>query len=44
MAARLIVAVMDGLQVQFLMERDGPGAQLDMAAALRAQIDALRAP
>ena len=43
-AARLIVAVMDGLQVQFLMERDGPGAQLDMAAALRAQIDALRAP
>jgi AcrR family transcriptional regulator len=41
-AARLLVAVMDGLQVQFLMERDT--AQVDMPAALRAQLAALLAP
>ena len=43
-AARLVVAVMDGLQVQFLMERDTPDTRVDMPAALRAQIDALLAP
>lgn len=43
-AARLVVAVMDGLQVQFLMEHDTPDTRVDMHAALRAQIDALVAP
>jgi len=43
-AARLVVAAMDGLQVQWLMEADGPGPRVDMAAALRTQIAALLDP
>jgi AcrR family transcriptional regulator len=37
-AARALVAVMDGLQVQFLLERGGPRPPVDMAAGLRAFI------
>src|SRR6218665_2865284 len=43
-AARLIVAVMDGLQVQFLMASDPPGGRVDMAAALRQQLTAMVSP
>ncbi|WP_034610765.1 TetR/AcrR family transcriptional regulator [Cellulomonas sp. URHD0024] len=43
-AARLLVAVMDGLQVQFLLESDTPQTRVDMAAALRQQITALVRP
>ena len=35
---------MDGLQVQFLLESDTPATRVDMAAALRQQIRALRTP
>lgn len=43
-AARLIVSAMDGLQVQFLMERNTPQTRVDMAAVLRQQIAALVGP
>jgi len=43
-AARLIVAVMDGLQVQFLLDDGTPDARVDMPAALRQQISALHTP
>ncbi|WP_051639911.1 TetR/AcrR family transcriptional regulator [Cellulomonas sp. URHE0023] len=43
-AARLLVAVMDGLQVQFLMDSDTPQTRVDMASALRQQIAAFAAP
>ncbi|RXR25708.1 TetR/AcrR family transcriptional regulator [Oerskovia turbata] len=36
--ARAIVALMDGLQVQFLLERDGPRPPVDMAAGLRSYL------
>jgi AcrR family transcriptional regulator len=36
--ARALVAVMDGLQVQFLLERGGPRPPVDMAAGLRAYL------
>ncbi|SDR78466.1 DNA-binding transcriptional regulator, AcrR family [Paraoerskovia marina] len=36
--ARSIVALMDGLQVQWLMDRDRPDERVDMAAALRAHL------
>ena len=36
--ARAIVALMDGLQVQFLLERKGPRPPVDMAAGLRAYL------
>ncbi|MET4225822.1 TetR/AcrR family transcriptional regulator [Oerskovia enterophila] len=36
--ARAIVALMDGLQVQFLLERNGPRPPVDMAAGLRAYL------
>lgn len=35
-AARRMVAVMDGLQVQWLLEADRPAARVDMAAEIRA--------
>ncbi|WP_307858214.1 TetR/AcrR family transcriptional regulator [Cellulomonas fulva] len=35
-AARRTVAVMDGLQVQWLLEADRPGTRVDMAAEIRA--------
>ncbi|MFC7879648.1 TetR/AcrR family transcriptional regulator [Isoptericola sp. NPDC057391] len=39
-AARTIVAIMDGLQIQWLYSLDGPRAQrVDMAADLRAYLD-----
>lgn len=39
-AARAVVALMDGLQVQWLYSHDGPrGARVDMAADLRAYLD-----
>ncbi len=44
MAARLTVAVMDGLQVQFLMEGDAPDTRVDMAAALRQHLTSLATP
>jgi AcrR family transcriptional regulator len=34
-AARTVVALMDGLQVQWLLALDGPGPQVDMAAEIR---------
>jgi AcrR family transcriptional regulator len=40
-AARLTVAVMDGMQIQWLLAADAPEARPDMAAALRAQFRAL---
>ncbi|MEJ5914537.1 TetR/AcrR family transcriptional regulator [Pseudokineococcus sp. 1T1Z-3] len=40
-AARGLVAVMDGLQVQWLLGRDAPGPDLDMAADLRAHLGRL---
>lgn len=46
-AARTVVALMDGLQVQWLFEngdgdeRESPGAQVDMAAVLRAHVTSL---
>lgn len=43
-AARLMVAVMDGLQVQFLLESETPQTRVDMAAALRQQITAMVSP
>ncbi|NKY38670.1 TetR/AcrR family transcriptional regulator [Cellulomonas septica] len=43
-AARLLVAVMDGLQVQWLLEADAPGTRVDMAAGLRAAYAALFVP
>ena len=43
-AARLTVAVMDGLQVQFLMDGDTPDTRVDMAAALRQHLTSLAAP
>ncbi|WP_426594077.1 TetR/AcrR family transcriptional regulator [Cellulomonas sp. McL0617] len=43
-AARLMVAVMDGLQVQFLMDVDTPDSRVDMADALRQQITAMVSP
>jgi AcrR family transcriptional regulator len=36
--ARAIVALMDGLQVQFLLERNGPRPPVDMAAGLRSYL------
>jgi hypothetical protein len=42
-AARLTVAVMDGMQIQWLLAADTPDDRPDMAAALRAQLAALRA-
>lgn len=41
-AARTVVAVMDGLQVQWLLERDDD-ARVDMAAVLRAHVATLLA-
>jgi AcrR family transcriptional regulator len=41
MAARLTVAVMDGMQIQWLLSADTPADRPDMAAALRAQLGAL---
>ncbi len=38
--ARLVIAVMDGLQVQWLLDRDGP-APTDMPAALRTHLSTL---
>ncbi|MBC3760676.1 TetR/AcrR family transcriptional regulator [Quadrisphaera sp. RL12-1S] len=38
--APVVVAVMDGLQVQWLLDRDGP-TPTDMPAALRAHLDTL---
>jgi AcrR family transcriptional regulator len=43
-AARLLTAVMDGLQVQWLLEADTPGTRVDMAAGLRAAYTALFVP
>ncbi|NUU17312.1 TetR/AcrR family transcriptional regulator [Cellulomonas humilata] len=40
-AARLAVAVMDGMQIQWLLAADTPDDRPDMAAALRAQFAAL---
>jgi AcrR family transcriptional regulator len=40
-AARLTVAVMDGLQIQWLLSADTPTARPDMALALRAQLSSL---
>ena len=40
-AARLTVAVMDGMQIQWLLAADAPEDRPDMAAALRAQFAAL---
>lgn len=37
-SARVLVAVMDGLQVQFLLERGGPRPPVDMAAGLRSYL------
>lgn len=37
-SARAIVALMDGLQVQFLLERDASRPPVDMAAGLRAYL------
>jgi len=42
-AARLTVAVMDGMQIQWLLAADTPDDRPDMAAALRAQLAALLA-
>lgn len=41
MAARLTVAVMDGMQIQWLLAADTPDTRPDMAAALRAHFAAL---
>lgn len=44
-AARGVVALMDGLQIQWLLSLDGPAdAQVDMAADLRAHLDLLLRP
>ncbi|MBO3100887.1 TetR/AcrR family transcriptional regulator [Cellulomonas fengjieae] len=43
-AARLTVAVLDGMQIQWLLTADAPDARPDMAAALRAQLNAVQAP
>jgi hypothetical protein len=43
-AARLLVAVRDGLQVQWRREADAPGTRVDMAAGLRAAYAALFVP
>ena len=40
-AARLTVAAMDGMQIQWLLTADTPDTRPDMAAALRAQFTAL---
>ncbi|WP_315093125.1 TetR/AcrR family transcriptional regulator [uncultured Cellulomonas sp.] len=40
-AARLTVAVMDGMQIQWLLAADSPEDRPDMAEALRAQLAAL---
>src|SRR4051794_10743987 len=40
-AARLTVAVMDGMQIQWLLAADTPDARPDMAAALRAHFASL---
>ena len=40
-AARLIIAVMDGMQIQWLLAADTPDARPDMAAVLRAHFAAL---
>ena len=40
-AARLTVAVMDGMQIQWLLAADTPDTRPDMAAALRAHFAAL---
>ncbi|MEZ0446625.1 TetR/AcrR family transcriptional regulator [Cellulomonas sp. ICMP 17802] len=40
-AARLTIAVMDGMQIQWLLAADTPESRPDMAAALRAQLAAL---
>lgn len=42
--ARLITAIMDGLQVQWLLEADQPEGRVDMAAALQVAYDAFFAP
>ncbi|MBM7478900.1 TetR/AcrR family transcriptional regulator [Oerskovia jenensis] len=42
-AARALVAVMDGLQVQFLLERGGPRPPVDMAAGLRSYLALIHA-
>ncbi|PFG35034.1 TetR/AcrR family transcriptional regulator [Sanguibacter antarcticus] len=39
--ARTVVALMDGLQVQWLLEREGEGPQVDMAAVLRGYLSVL---
>lgn len=43
-AARLLTAVMDGLQVQWLLEAGTPGTRVDMAAGLRTAYTALFVP
>ena len=40
-AARTVVALMDGLQVQWLLERADEGTRVDMAAVLRAHVATL---
>lgn len=42
-AARLLIAAMDGLQVQWLLERGQP-ERVDMAAAIRALLDTMLLP
>lgn len=39
-AARIIIAAMDGLQIQWLLERDAP-ERVDMAAVLRTTLESL---
>lgn len=36
--ARSVVAIMDGLQIQWLMERDQPESRVDMAKALKSHL------
>jgi AcrR family transcriptional regulator len=40
-ASRLTVAVMDGMQIQWLLSADAPGTRPDMAATLRAHVATL---
>jgi AcrR family transcriptional regulator len=42
-SARVLVAVLDGLQVQFLLERDAPRPPVDMAAGLRSYLALIHA-
>ncbi|WP_265520192.1 TetR/AcrR family transcriptional regulator [Oerskovia flava] len=42
--ARALVALMDGLQVQFLLERDAGGPVVDMAEALQTYVSLVLAP